>query len=47
MIEMTSYRIALVGGRGYTGAEFLALLASHPLWAALLQAKIDAISNLG
>lgn len=31
MIEMASSRIALVGGRGYTGAEFLALLASHPL----------------
>ncbi len=30
MSEMASYRIALVGGRGYTGAELLALLAGHP-----------------
>ena len=30
MNEMASCRIALVGGRGYTGAELLALLAGHP-----------------
>ena len=30
MIEMASNRIALVGGRGYTGAELLSLLAVHP-----------------